>query len=405
MAVDGQAAGHDLRRTAQAAPVAYGAPGSGDHLADAAADMVPGEHPRRPDRVARRRAEDPTITAASRDGLAIEVEDLGKVYRGGKTALAGVSFAVAQGEIFGFLGPNGSGKTTTVRILVTLLRKTRGAARVGGFDTDREPHRVRQVIGYAGQSVGVDDDLTASENLAMSGFVHGLRYDRSWRRSAELLEAFSLGDVAKVRAGRLSGGLRRRLDLAQALVSRPSVLFLDEPTTGLDPQSRNALWAQLRELGRQGTTVFLTTQYLEEADRACDRVAILDDGRLVTVGTPQALKQEVGGGRLTLTFVDGASVDLVARALAFCPGVTRVQSGPSGDALVVYVDDARASVPPVLRLLEADGIQVASIEQAQASLDDVFLRYTGERPRTEARVEGAVSSMFGAAHGRRRHGS
>jgi ABC-type multidrug transport system ATPase subunit len=347
------------------------------------------------------------MTAASRHDPAIQVEDLAKVYRGGKTALAGVSFAVAQGEIFGFLGPNGSGKTTTVRILVTLLRKTRGTARVGGFDTDREPHRVRQVIGYAGQSVGVDDDLTASENLAMSGFVHGLRYDQSWSRSAELLEAFSLGEVAKVRAGRLSGGLRRRLDLAQALVARPSVLFLDEPTIGLDPQSRNALWAQLRERSQQGTTVFLTTQYLEEADRACDRVAILDDGHLVTVGTPPALKQEVGGGRLTLTFVEEASVARAARALASYPDVTRVQPGPSGDALVlvVYVDDARASVPPVLRLLEADGIQVASLEQAQASLDDVFLRYTGARPRAEAKVKGAVSSMFGAAHGRRRHAS
>jgi ABC-2 type transport system ATP-binding protein len=367
--------------------------------------MVAAEQPRRPDRGARRRPGDRTMIAASRQDPAIEVEDLGKVYGGGKTALAGVSFAVAKGEIFGFLGPNGSGKTTTVRILVTLLRKTRGTARVGGFDTDREPHRVRQVIGYAGQSVGMDDDLTASENLAMSGLVHGLGYDQSWRRSAELLEAFLLGEAAKVRAGRLSGGLRRRLDLAQALVARPSVLFLDEPTTGLDPQSRNALWAQLRELSQQGTTVFLTTQYLEEADRACDRVAILDQGRLVTVGTPQALKQEVGGGRLTLTFVEEASANLAARALASCPDVTRVQPARSGDALVVYVNDARASVPPVLRLLESDGIQVASVEQAQASLDDVFLRYTGERPHAEARVKGAVSSMFGAAHGRRRHAS
>jgi daunorubicin resistance ABC transporter ATP-binding subunit len=345
--------------------------------------------------------QDPLRTAQAE----IEVEDLVKVYRGGKTALAGVSFAVAHGELFGFLGPNGSGKTTTVRILVTLLRGTRGTARVSGFDTDQEPHRVRQVIGYAGQSVGVDDDLTASENLAMSGFVRGLPYNQSWRRSAELLDTFSLGEVAKVRAGRLSGGLRRRLDLAQALVSRPSVPFLDEPTIGLDPQSRNALWAQLRERSREGMTVFLTTQYLEEADRACDRVAILDNGRLVTVGTPQALKQEVGGGRLTLTFVDQETVEPAARALASCKDVTRVQPTRSSDALVVYVNDARASVPPVLRLLEAEGIGVASLEQAQASLDDVFLRYTGERPHAEARVEGAVSGMFGAAHGRRRHAS
>jgi ABC-type multidrug transport system ATPase subunit len=294
------------------------------------------------------------------------VQDLTKVYPGGRTALAGVSFAVGAGEIFGFLGPNGSGKTTAVRILVTLLRKTSGIARVGGFDTDREADRVREVIGYAGQSVGLDDDLTASENLAMSGFLHGVRHDRSWARAAELLEEFSLEEVASVRASRLSGGLRRRLDLAQALVHRPAVLFLDEPTTGLDPQSRNALWRLLGELSGQGTTVFLTTQYLEEADRACDRVAILDEGRLITVGTPKALKQEVGGGRLELTIDDEVGAARAARALSSCPGVTRVQPGASGDPLVAYVDDARTSVAPVLRLLETQGIRVAALEQAQA---------------------------------------
>jgi ABC-2 type transport system ATP-binding protein len=196
------------------------------------------------------------------DGPAIEVEDLSKVYQGGKTtttALAGVSFSVDQGEIFGLLGPNGSGKTTTVRILVTLLHKTSGAARVGGFDTDRQPDRVRQVIGYAGQFIGVDDDLTASENLALGGLLHHIGHDEAWRRAAELLDAFSLTEVAGQRAGRLSGGTRRRLDLAQALVHRPSVLFLDEPTTGLDPQSRNALWGQLRRHSRQGMTILLTT--------------------------------------------------------------------------------------------------------------------------------------------------
>jgi ABC-type multidrug transport system ATPase subunit len=180
------------------------------------------------------------------------------------------------------------------------------------------------------------------------------------------------------------------------------VLFLDEPTTGLDPQSRNALWGLLRHLADNGTTVFLTTQYLEEADRACDRVAILDYGRLVRVGTPQALKGEVGGGRLVLTIGDEAGSARAAGALASSPEVTRVQPGRPGEPLVVYADDAPASVAPVLRLLEADGIKVAALEQAQATLDDVFLRYTGERPRVEARVEGAVSTMFGAAHGRRR---
>src|SRR6266487_1770064 len=219
-------------------------------------------------------------------GPAIEVAGLVKVYPGGKTALAGISLSVDRGEIFGFLGPNGSGKTTTVRILVTLLGKTSGRARVGGFDTDRQAGRVRELIGYAGQSVGIDDDLSAAENLTLGGALHGLGRDQSRQRAAELLATFSLDEVADVRAGRLSGGLRRRLDLAQALVHAPAVLFLDEPTTGLDPQSRNALWGTLRQLREQGTTVFLTTQYLEEADRTCDRVAILDDGRLLKVGTP-----------------------------------------------------------------------------------------------------------------------
>jgi ABC-type multidrug transport system ATPase subunit len=333
---------------------------------------------------------------------AIEVEGLAKVYPGGKAALNGVSFRVERGEIFGFLGPNGSGKTTTVRILATLQAATSGSASVGGFDVGREPGRVRKVIGYAGQFVGIDDDLTATENLLLGGALHGIRRGESRRRTAELLEAFCLGEVANVRAGRLSGGLRRRLDLAQALVHRPAVLFLDEPTTGLDPQSRNALWELLGRLSEQGTTVFLTTQYLEEADRTCDRVAIIDGGRLLRLGAPTALKQEVGGGRLTLTIVDQAASARAARLLASWPGATRVQPG---DPLVVYVDDAPASVAPLLGLLDGEGIDVATVEQARALLDDVFLRYTGERPRVEARVEGAVSGTFGAGHGkgRRRH--
>jgi ABC-2 type transport system ATP-binding protein len=337
------------------------------------------------------------------EGPAIEVEDLTKVYAGGQTAVAGPSFSVDRGEIFGFLGPNGSGKTTTVKILVTLLRKTSGVARVGGFDTDGQPERIRELIGYSGQSVGIDDDLTAAENLAIDASLHGVPRDEALRRAADLIEAFSLGDVAGVRAGRLSGGLRRRLDLAQALVHRPAVLFLDEPTTGLDPQSRNALWDLLRHLSENGTTVFLTTQYLEEADRACDRVAILDGGRLVKVGTPQALKREVGGGRLVLMMADEAGLARAGRILATSPDVTRVEPRRPAAPLVVYVDDAPASVAPVLRQLEAEGLRITALEQAQASLDDVFLRYTGERPRVEARVEGAVSGMFGSGHGRRRH--
>ena len=334
---------------------------------------------------------------------AIEVEDLTKVYPGGKKALAGVSFSVRRGEIFGFLGPNGSGKTTAVRVLVTLLRQTSGTARVWGFDVEGQAVKVREVIGYAGQSVGVDDDLSAQENLVLSGILHGVSHDECWGRANELLEAFALADVAGTRAGRLSGGLRRRLDLAQALVHRPAVVFLDEPTTGLDPQSRNALWSLLRELSGQGTTVFLTTQYLEEADRACDRVGIVDEGRLVNVGTPAELKGEVGGGSLRLTFAGPTGPARAAEVLGPCDVVTRMEQAIPGEPLTVYVDDPRAAVPAILKVLDDQGIHVTSVEQAQATLDDVFLRYTGERPRAEARHEGAVSGMFRAVHGRRRH--
>jgi ABC-2 type transport system ATP-binding protein len=342
------------------------------------------------------------VSGTPEQRLAIEVEDLIKVYPGGKTALAGVSFSVDRGEIFGFLGPNGSGKTTAVRILVTLLRKTSGIARVGGLDVEAQAGRVRDSIGFAGQSVGVDDDLTAVENLTLGGVLHGRSYSAARQRAGEMLGIFSLADVAGVRAARLSGGMRRRLDLAQAMVHGPTVVFLDEPTTGLDPQSRKALWELLRHLSENGTTVFLTTQYLEEADRACDRVAILDDGRLVKVGTPRNLKQEVGGGRLTLTIREDPDRTLAVQVLASIPNVTRVQPGRKGEPLVVYVDDPSTSAPLVLSLLQAEGIDVASLEQAQASLDDVFLRYTGERPRVEAGVEGAVSTGFASAHGRRR---
>lgn len=334
-----------------------------------------------------------------RPGPAIDVAGLSKVYPGGRAAVDSVSFSVDQGQTFGFLGPNGSGKTTTVRILTTLLGQTAGKACVGGFDVQQEPQRVRQLIGWAGQSVGIDDDLTGAENLALAAMLHGFSHGDAWTRSAETLDELSLGTIADVRAGTLSGGLRRRLDLATALVHCPPVLFLDEPTTGLDPQSRAGLWQHLRGLSRdEGVTVFLTTQYLEEADRACDRVAIIDGGTLVAEGDPAALKAEVGGGRLALS-IASADRERATLSLQDCSWVTRVQPG---DPLVIYVTDATSCLAPTIRLLDQANIEVTSVEQSRATLDDVFLRYTGRLPRVEAPVTGATSSLFAAAHGRRR---
>jgi ABC-type multidrug transport system ATPase subunit len=330
------------------------------------------------------------------DRPAVEVRDLAKTYRGGVPAVAGISFATGRGEIFGLLGPNGSGKTTTVRILVTLLRQTAGTALVGGFDTSREPQRVRRLIGYAGQFTGVDDDLTVAENLAYAAMLQGVPHNQSWRRAGTLIEEFGLAGVARQRASRLSGGLRRRLDLARALIHRPSVLFLDEPTTGLDPQSRGALWDRLRSLAAGGASVLLTTQYLEEADRACDRVAIMDAGRIVVSGTPRDLKDTAGGGHLLLTTPDQHRA---ASLLSGFPGVTRVETG---QRLAVFCREPAASLVPVIQLLRSEGIQITAAEQAQPTLDDVFLRYTGSRPRPEAPVTGAVSGIFAAAHGKRR---
>lgn len=236
--------------------------------------------------------------------LALEAENLVKVYKGGsRPAVGGISFAVAPGMVFGLLGPNGSGKTTTVRILATLLKPTSGTVRICGIDVVRQPERVRRVIGYAGQSTGIDDDLTAAENAAFHGMLHGLPHTEAWQRAPEALAAFGLGDAAGIRAGRLSGGMRRRLDLALALVKRPRVLFLDEPTTGLDPQARAALWAELRGYREEGMAILLTTQYLEEADQIAEQIAVIDHGRIVAEGTSAQLKARVGSDSLDEAFL------------------------------------------------------------------------------------------------------
>jgi ABC-2 type transport system ATP-binding protein len=331
---------------------------------------------------------------------AIEAEGLEKVYADGTRALGGISFAVAPGEIFGLLGPNGSGKTTTVRIFVTLLRRSSGAARIAGYDVDCERRRVRQLIGYSGQYAGVDQDLTVTENLVQSGRLHGLTLQQTRGRADELIDVLGLAGAANQRAGRLSGGMRRRLDLAQAMVHRPAALFLDEPTTGLDPQARNALWDYLQTLSAQGTAILLTTQYLEEADRLCQRVAIVDRGTLLAVGNPASLKDAAGEDRITLTLEDPTDtqrVTLAQRIASEQPGVRNVVA--DDQSITVQARAAGTTLPELIVQLANAGVRLARLQLVPTSLDDVFIAYTGDTPRSDTEAQRRPTSVFAALHG------
>ncbi len=314
----------------------------------------------------------------------IEVGDLVKVYPGGVRAVDGISFSVEEGEIFGFLGPNGAGKTTTIRIIATLLSPTSGQVMVDGLDRHRSPEEIRRRIGYAAQFIGVDDDLTGRENLVLQGRLHGLRSSVARARADEMLEVFDLGGAAERRAGTFSGGMRRRLDLAQALVHRPKLLFLDEPTTGLDPQTRRASWEYLRQLNEDGVTIFLTTQYLEEADHLAGRLAIIDQGRIVAEGSPQGLKGQLGGDVVTVTLpgeADGALLERARQLLADLPDTGEVRA--YDHSVSVFTPEGSSRLADVVRRFDASGIPLARLELAQPTLDDVFLRHTGGRMRVE----------------------
>ena len=314
----------------------------------------------------------------------IEVRDLVKNYASNVVALDGISFSVAAGEVFGFLGPNGAGKTTAIRILATLLKPTSGQAFVDGIDVTANPEEVRKRIGYAAQFIGVDDDLTAAENLILQGRLHGVATKEARRRGDELLEVFMLTEVRDRRAGTFSGGMRRRLDLAQALVHGPSLMFLDEPTTGLDPQNRRALWDYLRQINAKGTTIFLTTQYLEEADELAKRLAIIDQGRIAVEGTPAELKSGLGGDAITATLGAETGPDQIAKAravLAALDGAGELRV--TDHAVTVFMADGGSRLPEVVRNLDSSGVHLARLELAEPSLDDVFLRHTGGRLRVE----------------------
>jgi ABC-2 type transport system ATP-binding protein len=314
---------------------------------------------------------------------AIEATGLEKSY-GAVRVLGGVDLAVAAGSVYALLGPNGAGKTTTVRILATLLRPDAGTARVAGHDVVTERAQVRRAISLTGQDVAVDELQTGAENLRMMARLHRLPAARARARADELLDRFDLADAGGRRVGTYSGGMRRRLDLAVSLIVRPAVLFLDEPTTGLDPRSRQAVWDVVAGLTRDGVTIFLTTQYLEEADKLADRVAVMDGGTIVAEGTSAELKAQVAGHRLDLTAADRVAYDDLVATL----GTRAVAPAPDRLAVSVATDGSAGHVRALLDELDPARRTVARFAVHGATLDDVFLALTGHPAETEKETAG-----------------
>jgi daunorubicin resistance ABC transporter ATP-binding subunit len=305
---------------------------------------------------------------------AIVTENLIKTYKGDVRALDGVSLEVKAGTVLGLLGPNGAGKTTTVRVLTTLLQPDSGRAEVAGVDVVSQPDAVRRLIGLAGQSAAVDENLTGSENLQLVGKLNHMPKIEVRDRAAALLDRFGLADAGDRRAKTYSGGMRRRLDLAAALVARAPVLFLDEPTTGLDPRSRADLWAIIEELVDAGTTVLLTTQYLEEADRLADQICVIDHGKVIAEGTSAQLKSRLGATIIELRLANEQTAE---RAVAALEQVGELPPVREGATVRVTTTDGPASLPQVVSTLNEGAIPIAGLEVREPSLDDVFLALTG----------------------------
>jgi len=317
---------------------------------------------------------------------AIEVRNLVKTYPRGVRAVDDLSFSVETGTIFGLLGPNGAGKSTTVKILTTLSRPDSGAARITGIDVLHEPDRVRRLIGCVSQRSGVDREATARENLTLQGHIYGLGGKALKSRVAELLDRFDLTDAANRVAGGYSGGMQRRLDIAMGLIHRPRVLFLDEPTTGLDPEVRADTWREIARLSiEDGLTILLTTHYLEEADLLAQNLAIVDHGRIVAAGTPEQLKGELHGDTLQIELAISSANGRVQTAIERLTGVRELTM--AGRTLRARVESSATAIPAVLAALDGANIPVLSILVNRPSLDDVYLRHTG-RSFTNADIEG-----------------
>jgi ABC-2 type transport system ATP-binding protein len=329
-----------------------------------------------------------TYRAMSHDG--ITVNGLVREFKGGIRAVDGIALEVRPGEIYGFLGPNGAGKSTTVHMLTTLLPPTAGSATVAGFDVAGQGPEVRRRIGAALQEAALDAFLTGREHFELQGGLHGLSKDERGARAVELLERVGLTDAADRKVGGYSGGMKRRLDLALALVHRPSILFLDEPTTGLDPQSRSALWTEVARLAKEdGVTVFLTTQYLEEADVLADRVGIIDQGRIVAEGTPEELKQEIGRSSIEAIPANPEDREAIEHVL-------RRFGEPAAASLkgvAVRLEGGSESLGDVVRALDGEGLEVAHLQLHAPSLDDVFLAKTGRSLEGAEEAERAEEAL------------
>ncbi len=323
-------------------------------------------------------------TSAPHAALAVDAVGLVKTF-GDLRAVDGVDLQVAPGEVFGVLGPNGAGKTTTLSMLATLLPIDGGSASIFGVDVAAHPHRIRQLLGVTGQYASVDENLTAAENLELFGRLLGLRRPRARRTASDLLERFGLGNAADRQIKNFSGGMRRRLDLAASLISRPPLIFLDEPTTGLDPRTRGQMWETIRELVAQGSTILLTTQYLDEADQLADRIAVIDAGRKVAEGTPEELKAGVGASTLHLRLTDREQTHLAAAVVERTLGETAVPT-PEAGGLNVPLPDADRAADVLIALRQAE-LSITTATVRHPTLDEVFLALTGHHSDPAAHAD------------------
>ncbi|MET0145647.1 MAG: ATP-binding cassette domain-containing protein [Ilumatobacteraceae bacterium] len=334
-------------------------------------------------------------------GPAVLAQGLVKRF-GDNTALDDVDFVVERAKVVGLLGPNGAGKTTAVRVFTTLIRPDSGRAFIDGIDVWQEPMRAKARIGLTGQYAAVDEKLTAAENLEHIGRLYHLSKATARERGRELLDRFDLSDAADRLVKEYSGGMRRRLDIAMSLIARPSVLFLDEPTTGLDPRSRQGVWELIEELVAGGTTTLLTTQYLDEAERLADEIVVIDHGRVIARGTSEELKQQVGGDRLEVTLADGTDIGQVSGALSpmACGPIVRGGSDDDGHAsrtVIVPVLDIDGAIPAAVRQLDAAGVTFADIAPRSSTLDDVFFALTGRPADTDGHVDEPAETQGAAS--------